>query len=551
MELGLSFTANKKWETVIATFTGSNYNISVKNLSFDDSTSALVYHDVKNKDLYFSRVDLKSGVPTASNIVNADTYLYYDAKVLKDGATIITSVGASNNEQLRTIVVNANDETSVLSENTASAFLSPTIVKNESGELEFFASDTENINFYEIDQSSGTSSHITKSIDASFIPTDVAVLENGNIAAVHSYNFSWTVSGADTDALLHVISPVQSEITDAIIVNTWRAGGQWPADILELNDDTFVVIFTSSHEDNQLALWGQKFDLNGNRVGNATKLIDSATYACDSVATEEGFLLFTTSKVSKHEQQTEILKFDNDLELLERSNFELDEESLTPDSYTIAPAGANNYLVTWSARVEEYDAETGLSSFNASLYSSLVFFNYNYSGSVVHLSGKALPNVLISSPNAENIYTSDVGLFSFSTSNEINKIEAALDYDGSSNSKIISSQDALDALRLSVGLSTSSGTHNAADFIAADFNQDGKVSSQDALSILKFSVGLMIDHQPKWVFLDTNADYSGINKSNIAYSEGINSFASEPADQISLTGVLIGDVNDSYGDVIM
>ena len=113
MELRLSFTVNKKWETVIATFPGSNYDISVKNLSFDDSISALVYHDFKNKDLYFSRVDLKSGVPTASNIVNADTYLYFDAKILKDGETIITSVGSSNNEQLRTIVVNATESSEV------------------------------------------------------------------------------------------------------------------------------------------------------------------------------------------------------------------------------------------------------------------------------------------------------------------------------------------------------------------------------------------------------------------------------------------------------
>jgi hypothetical protein len=58
-----------------------------------------------------------------------------------------------------------------------------------------------------------------------------------------------------------------------------------------------------------------------------------------------------------------------------------------------------------------------------------------------------------------------------------------LDY--AQSSKSVTSQDALDALRLSVGMEAQSGTNTAFDYIAADFNQDGKVSSQDALAILK------------------------------------------------------------------
>jgi len=119
-----------------------------------------------------------------------------------------------------------------------------------------------------------------------------------------------------------------------------------------------------------------------------------------------------------------------------------------------------------------------------------------------------------------------------------------------SSTKAISSQDALDALKLSVGLSTSAGTKNAFDFMSADFNQDGKVSSQDALSILKYSVGLTTPEQAKWVFVDTNGDYSGISKSNTSYTEGV-SIADLSADtSISLTGILIGDVNDSYSGLI-
>ena len=105
-------------------------------------------------------------------------------------------------------------------------------------------------------------------------------------------------------------------------------------------------------------------------------------------------------------------------------------------------------------------------------------------------------------------------------------------------------------IKLSVGLSTSTGTKTAFDFIAADFNQDGKVSSQDALSILKYSVGLTTPEQAKWVFVDTTGDYSGVSKSNTNYTEGV-TIADLSADTtVSLTGILIGDVNDSYSGLI-
>ena len=131
-----------------------------------------------------------------------------------------------------------------------------------------------------------------------------------------------------------------------------------------------------------------------------------------------------------------------------------------------------------------------------------------------------------------------------------NKLKIVSEYSNSEETKFVTSQDALDALKLSVGLSTSAGTKTAFDFMSADFNQDGKVSSQDALSILKYSVGLTTPEQAKWVFVDTNGDYSGVSKSNTSYTEGV-SIANLTADtSVSLTGILIGDVNDSYSGLI-
>ena len=134
------------------------------------------------------------------------------------------------------------------------------------------------------------------------------------------------------------------------------------------------------------------------------------------------------------------------------------------------------------------------------------------------------------------------------TSGSASTVTGSLAY--SSSTKAISSQDALDALKLAVGMNTAAGTKTAFDFISADFNQDGKVSSQDALAILKYSVGLSTPEQAKWVFVDTNGDYSGASKSNTSYTEGV-SIAELSADTtVGLTGILIGDVNDSYSGLI-
>ena len=135
-------------------------------------------------------------------------------------------------------------------------------------------------------------------------------------------------------------------------------------------------------------------------------------------------------------------------------------------------------------------------------------------------------------------------------SSSTNKLKIVSEYSNSAETKFITSQDALDALKLSVGMTTAAGTKNAFDLMSADFNQDGKVSSQDALSILKYSVGLSTPEQAKWVFVDTNGDYTSVSKSNTSYTEGV-SIADLSADTtVSLTGILIGDVNDSYSGLI-
>jgi hypothetical protein len=111
--------------------------------------------------------------------------------------------------------------------------------------------------------------------------------------------------------------------------------------------------------------------------------------------------------------------------------------------------------------------------------------------------------------------------------------------------------DALDALKIAVGLPASAGTHVQFKYISADFNRDGIVSSEDALSILKFSLNEQTSHQAEWIFIDSYADYSHLNKLDVNYSEGVSLEVQFSDNSVNLTGILVGDVNLSYTECLI
>ena len=90
-------------------------------------------------------------------------------------------------------------------------------------------------------------------------------------------------------------------------------------------------------------------------------------------------------------------------------------------------------------------------------------------------------------------------------------VTADKDIDDASDNAI-GAFDALQALRLAVGLDKSDGTSEWHDYIAADINQDGRVGADDALNILKFAVGLDDGLSAEWVFVDSDADHSAIGR---------------------------------------
>jgi hypothetical protein len=124
-------------------------------------------------------------------------------------------------------------------------------------------------------------------------------------------------------------------------------------------------------------------------------------------------------------------------------------------------------------------------------------------------------------------------------------VTADMDIDSASD-KAIGAFDALQALRLAVGLDKSDGTSEWHDYIAADINKDGRVGADDALNILKFAVGLTDGPSADWVFVDGDADYSEVDRKNTDYDEGILISDVMTDMSINMTGILVGDVDGSY-----
>lgn len=114
------------------------------------------------------------------------------------------------------------------------------------------------------------------------------------------------------------------------------------------------------------------------------------------------------------------------------------------------------------------------------------------------------------------------------------------------NAREVTANDALQALRLAVGLEKTSGPTEWHDFIAADMNGDGKVTANDALNILKYAVGLEDGEPARWVFVDQNIDSSEISRTNTTYNEGVTINALESNSSVEMIGILVGDVNGSY-----
>nr|WP_108859749.1 dockerin type I domain-containing protein [Ruegeria sp. Alg231-54] len=112
----------------------------------------------------------------------------------------------------------------------------------------------------------------------------------------------------------------------------------------------------------------------------------------------------------------------------------------------------------------------------------------------------------------------------------------------STASKDINALDALQVLRISVGLNPTWGPASKENLIAADFNRDGSVNALDALSILQVAVGQPTAVRPEWVFIDSDADLSGITHTDVSYDTGANVVAMDGVIASDMTSILLGNL---------
>jgi Ca2+-binding RTX toxin-like protein len=190
---------------------------------------------------------------------------------------------------------------------------------------------------------------------------------------------------------------------------------------------------------------------------------------------------------------------------------------------------------------------------------SIAPLGYNLTASVITRGGLALPGVTAHQFSGETPETSlnddqaDIGAAGqWSTTVPDGHLLLAFSRDIAdflvNGAKPVTAADALDALKLSVGLAASKGS-SWRELIAADMNHDGRVTAADALEILKTSVGINTV-QPSWVFVPAdnsiNPDLDAMTRTTVSYKDGFNLSTIISATSATITGILVGDVNNSW-----
>ena len=113
-----------------------------------------------------------------------------------------------------------------------------------------------------------------------------------------------------------------------------------------------------------------------------------------------------------------------------------------------------------------------------------------------------------------------------------------------SNTGEITAGDALEVLRIAVGLDPSWGPAQGLDFVAADVNRSGSVTAGDALEVLRNAVGLDSESAPEWIFVDPDQDVSGATQTAVPAAGGVDIAAISGTQSVAMTAVLLGNMDD-------
>lgn len=129
---------------------------------------------------------------------------------------------------------------------------------------------------------------------------------------------------------------------------------------------------------------------------------------------------------------------------------------------------------------------------------------------------------------------------------ETGHLSAARAWDPSAGDPAITALDALNVLRIAVGLAPSFGNARAQHYIAADVNQDGQVTAVDALEVLRAAVGLTSTSAPRWVFFDAETDWEAADLSRHEtdlIAPGMTLDSDWQGDPVQMKGILLGHLD--------
>jgi len=242
-------------------------------------------------------------------------------------------------------------------------------------------------------------------------------------------------------------------------------------------------------------------------------------------------------------------------------------------SWVYTPATDDNSGVSFSYTITDDGLTDGVAD-NLSIVGTAVLESTSVSGIAYHWNTHALMasvevNLANMTGGAANGVsqeaTSDAaGLYAFSQKQRgTNHMTASKDITAGEMGSVISSADALAALKIAVGINPNTDPDRAGpeealpvspyQFIAADINGDGRVTSADALEILKIAVKLPTAEPRRWVFVAEDYDFwdeaSGsfkTTRTDVTWdSEGI--IFEDPEKSVqNIVGVLLGDVNGNW-----
>ena len=144
-----------------------------------------------------------------------------------------------------------------------------------------------------------------------------------------------------------------------------------------------------------------------------------------------------------------------------------------------------------------------------------------------------------------------------------NKLTMSKTITSGESGNVISSADALAALKIAVGINPNADPDGAGpkealpvspyQYIAADITGDGRVTSADALAILKMAVKLDSAEPRRWVFVAEDYDFWGeasesfnTTRSDVTWDRHGIIFEYPEKSTRNLIGVLMGDVNGNW-----